>query len=77
MNDATPKTAMRSRLAAVGALICFVGVLVAVVGFLFRNAGEVLIASAGVALLGAGGWWAVTQRMPRRAVGFVRCHAPR
>ena len=71
MNDATPKTSLRSRLAAVGALICFLGVLVAVVGFLFRNAGEVLIASAGVALLGAGGWWAVTQRMPRRAVGFV------
>jgi diacylglycerol kinase family enzyme len=53
------------------ALACFFGLALMVVGFVFRNAGALVIALAGVALVAAGGWWAVTERMPRRAVGCV------
>jgi diacylglycerol kinase family enzyme len=39
------------------------------VGFLFRNAGDLLIALAGFALAVAGGWWVMTERGLRRPLG--------
>ena len=50
-----------------------VGVLLAVVilVFLSRNAQYVIVGLVGLALLGGGGWWVITEQMPRRAVGAV------
>ena len=71
MSDRPTPPSLRRRLAAVVALACLLGLVLAVVGFLFRNAGALVIALAGLAIAVAGGWWAATERMPRRAVGFV------
>ena len=45
------------------------GVIAFVVGFLFNNGGSVVIALIGLAIAVAGGWWIITERMPRRAIG--------
>lgn len=38
---------------------------------LVHHAGSLLIALVGLAVAVAGGWWVLTERMPRRAVGMV------
>jgi diacylglycerol kinase family enzyme len=60
---------LRRRLAAVVALVAVVGLLIAGVVILFRNwvyLGESLV---GLCVAVAGGWWLVTESMPRRALG--------
>ncbi len=39
--------------------------------FLLRNGGRLRVALVGLAVAVAGGWWVLTERMPRRAVGMV------
>src|SRR6478736_8318587 len=44
---------------------------ITVVVYLSRNAQYVIVGLIGLALLGGGGWWAITEPMPRRAIGAV------
>ncbi len=53
---------------ALGAAALLVAVLVT---FLVRNSGWVVIGLLGLALAAGGGWWAITERMPRRAFGIT------
>lgn len=59
------------RLQAGGALIAMVGLVLVVVVALIRNPGMLVVGLVGLALTGWGGWWAITERMPRRALGIV------
>lgn len=40
-------------------------------GFLFRSFPWLIVGLVGLALVGGGGWVAITERMPRRAIGLV------
>ena len=62
---------VEARVWAVVSLAAGVALIVVVVAFLFRNGVAVAAAAVGLALAIAGGWWTVTQRMPRRAVGIA------
>ena len=42
-----------------------------VIGTLIRNVGPLLVACRRMAIAGWGAWWAITERMPRRAVGIL------
>lgn len=61
--------ALRNRLQAAVALLSLVAIATVIVVTLWRNPGWLLLAVAGWGLLGWGGWWVVTERMPRRAIG--------
>lgn len=61
----------RSRLLAILSLVAVALLAVAVLGFLVRNGIYVILGAAGFALAVAGGWWAVTKRAPRRALGIA------
>jgi diacylglycerol kinase family enzyme len=41
------------------------------VGYIVRNLGFLALAVVGLGLATAGAWWAITERMPRRAFGIV------
>ena len=56
---------------AIGSLVCAALLVLAVVVFMTRNLGELAIALLGVAIAVAGGWWIITEQMPRRAVGIA------
>lgn len=61
----------RQRLSAVVALTC-AGLLAAMVlSLVFENPWSVLVAVTGLALVGGGGWWLVTERAGRRVVGAI------
>lgn len=60
---------LRRRALAVVALGAGVLVLAATLVFAARNLGFLVVALVGLALLAAGAWWAITEQMPRRAVG--------
>ena len=45
-------------------------VTVFVVVFSLRNLAELVVVVVGVAVAGAGGWWLITERPPRRWVGL-------
>jgi diacylglycerol kinase family enzyme len=55
-------------LASLGFGLLLVLLLVAVVA---RNLVDLVVALLGLAVTVAGAWWGVTERMPRRAIGFV------
>ncbi|HXW35271.1 MAG TPA: diacylglycerol kinase family protein [Acidimicrobiales bacterium] len=59
------------RALAVVSLIATGGLILVVVVFLINNAVDVFLAIAGVIVALAGGWWFVTERMPRRAIGAI------
>lgn len=59
----------RRRLAAVASLALLALLIAVVVVFLWRNGVYVVIGLAGLGLAVGGAWWAVTERMPRRAAG--------
>lgn len=59
------------RLQAIAALIAMAGLVLVVVVALIRNPGMLVVGIVGLGLTGWGGWWAVTEPMPRRAVGVV------
>ena len=61
----------RPRVLAIASLACAALLVLAVVVFLTRNFGDLVIALLGVALAVAGGWWIITERMPRRAIGVA------
>lgn len=60
----------RRRWAAVVSLVTTLVLVGAVVVMLLRHPGLLVGGLAGLALVVAGGWWALTERMPRRAVGL-------
>ncbi len=45
--------------------------VVELVVFVANNIGWLIVALAGLAIAAAGGWWALTERLPRRAVGIA------
>lgn len=61
----------RQRVAAIIALVAAIALVVMLVGTLFRGGLWLLVGLVGLALTAGGGWVAVTERMPRRAVGAV------
>jgi diacylglycerol kinase family enzyme len=62
---------VRRRLAAVVALVAVAGLLVAGAVILFRNVEYLGVALVGLCVAVGGGWWLVTEPMPRRAIGAV------
>ena len=71
MNQATSRIRWRERVYALGSLAC--GLLLAgfLIGFAVRNVGVLVLALVGLGLAIAGAWWAITERMPRRAIGVA------
>jgi diacylglycerol kinase family enzyme len=71
-NDARPNVvSLRRRLLALAALLAFSAVVAFVLVFLFNNGWSLLIALIGLSIAVAGGWWVITERMPRRAIGVA------
>jgi diacylglycerol kinase family enzyme len=64
-------TTGRQRIAAILALACFAALVALVFGFLLAHPGSILLDVVGLVLIGAGGWWAVTERGMRRIGGIV------
>jgi diacylglycerol kinase family enzyme len=62
---------LAGRVSAIAALVLLAVVFLALVVFLVTNLGSFVLGLAGVAVAVAGGWWLLTERMPRRAVGIV------
>ena len=60
-----------SRVLAIMSLVLIGMAVLVVIGTLIRNVGFLLVAVAGLAVAGWGAWWAITERMPRRAIGIV------
>jgi diacylglycerol kinase family enzyme len=61
----------RARMLALLSLVAVVLLAVAAIAFLVRNAMYVAFGVVGFALGIAGGWWAISQRPPRRGYGIV------
>jgi diacylglycerol kinase family enzyme len=61
----------RERGFALGSLCVGLVLVAALVAFMARNLGFLVVALLGFALMAAGLWWTVTERMPRRAVGIA------
>lgn len=68
MSDAPPA---RRRWAALAALTSTALLAVAVAVMLLRHPGLLVGGAVGLVLVVVGGWWAITERMPRRAVGIA------
>lgn len=67
----TVEVSVRRRAAALIALVATLALSVFVAAVLLRNGAHLLIGIAGLCVAVAGGWWVVTERMPRRAIGIV------
>ena len=52
-------------------MLATAALVVELVVFVANNIGWLIVALAGLAIAAAGGWWALTERMPRRAVGIA------
>ena len=61
----------RRRVAALVALASALVLAAAVVVILLRNGTSLAIGLVGLCLAVAGGWWLITEPMPRRAIGIV------
>src|SRR5450631_659591 len=61
----------QQRVLAILALAADLLLLVAVLVFLVNNGVELLIALVGLAIAVGGGWWMVTEKMPRRGFGIA------
>jgi diacylglycerol kinase family enzyme len=61
----------RRRVAAIVALASSLVLAAAVVAILLRNGASLVIGLVGLCVAVAGGWWLVTEPMPRRAIGIV------
>lgn len=72
MADGADPTAVtgRQRVLAVISLVVAALLLVVLVVFLASNLVWLVIGVAGLALVGGGGWWLITEQMPRRAFGI-------
>ena len=71
VTPATGRVSWRKRGCAIGSLVCGLLVVAVLIGFTARNLGSVAIAVVGLGLTITGAWWAVTERMPRKAFGIV------
>ena len=72
MSDASAeRVSTRRRAAAVVSILCFVLLALMLVGILFRSANHLVFSLLGLCVAAAGGWWMVTERMPRRAFGIA------
>src|SRR5664279_477548 len=70
--SATTHTATAwQRLLAIVALLADLLLLVAVIVFLINSGVQLLVALVGLAVAVAGGWWMVTEEMPRRGFGIA------
>ena len=67
----TDRSRGSSRVLAIMSLVLIGMAVLVVIGTLIRNVGFLLVAVAGLAVAGWGAWWAITERMPRRAIGIV------
>ncbi len=61
----------RERGLALASLACGLLLAVALVAFAIRNLGFLVLALVGLAAVGAGIWWAASERMPRRGIGIA------
>ena len=71
MTDSTNKVGWRERGSALASLGCGLLLAVGLVLFVAHNLDFLVVALIGLGLIAAGVWWAVTERMPRRAVGMA------
>ena len=71
MSGAAGRIRWHERSYALGSLACGLLLAAFLFGFAVRNLGFLALAVVGLGLTTAGGWWAITERMPRRAVGIV------
>ena len=72
MRAETSRTSiLGQRVLAIVSLVAVLLLAVAVLGFLVRNGMYVIVGAAGFVLGVAGGWWAITQRAPRRGIGII------
>ena len=65
------RVSLRRRLAALVALAGTLVLAVTVIVILFRHGDSLVVGIAGLFLVVAGGWWLVTEPMPRRAIGIA------
>ncbi len=75
MTSTSSRISGRERAFAIGSLTCGLLLAVVIVVFVVSNAGFLVLAIIGLGLAVAGGWWAITERMPRRAIGIVGASA--
>jgi diacylglycerol kinase family enzyme len=71
VGDSSGTSPARARVLAVLSLVAVLLFAVAIVGFLVRNGVYVALGVAGYALGIAGGWWAISERPPRRWYGII------
>ena len=71
MSASVTRVSLRRRLAAWFALAGTVALVVTLAVILFNHGVSILIGIVGLVLAVAGGWWLVTEPMPRRAVGIA------
>ena len=71
MNHIDVPVSGRRRLVAALALLGTAGLVAFVISVLFRNGASLAMGLVGVAVAVAGGWWVITERMPRRAIGIA------
>ena len=71
MSDQGRQVTTRQRLLAVVSLATSAVLIVVLAIFLAANLLWLVIGLVGLLALGAGGWWVVTEQMPRRAVGIA------
>jgi diacylglycerol kinase family enzyme len=62
---------MRRRLTAIVALVTSVVLILYVVAVLFGHSADLVLGLISVSVAVAGGWWLVTERMPRRLFGII------
>ena len=65
------RVSLRRRLAALVALAGTLVLAATVIVILFRHGDSLVVGIAGLFLVVAGGWWLVTEPMPRRAFGIA------
>ena len=71
MTGTARRTSGRQRALAIVSLLATALLLGFVIGFLVRNPVYVVLGFVGVIVAIAGGWWSITERMPRRAFGIA------
>jgi diacylglycerol kinase family enzyme len=71
MSDRPRNVSTGRRTAALVSLGSFVLLVLILVGILFDHADDLAIGLLGLCVATAGGWWTITERLPRRAFGIA------